>query len=127
MMAANGSQSENGRGTETAVQSGAGAPSPVPAGSGSAALVVAATPAPEEAEPPRLDPRLDRLLMQLNVMVRVHGMRVRDLLALEKGTVVESVHEHTQDVPVECGGALLLWGEFEVLDQKLAVRITRLA
>jgi flagellar motor switch protein FliN/FliY len=40
--------------------------------------------------------------------------------------VVETVHEHTQDVPVRCGGALLMWSEFEVLDQTLAVRITRL-
>ena len=81
-------------------------------------------PLPEEADE---DTRLDRLPMQLDVMVKVHSFRVQDLLALEKGTVVETVHEHTQDVPVRCGGALLVWAEFEVLDQQLAVRITRLA
>lgn len=65
--------------------------------------------------------------MQLDVMVKIHSFRVQDLLSLEKGTVVETVHEHTQDVPVRCGGAPLVWAEFEVLDQQLAVRITRLA
>ncbi|HUB17774.1 MAG TPA: FliM/FliN family flagellar motor C-terminal domain-containing protein [Acidobacteriaceae bacterium] len=73
------------------------------------------------------DRRLDRLPMQVDVMVRVHPFRVRDLLSMEKGTVVETVHEHTQDVPLHSGGVLLLWSEFEVLDQRLAVRVTRLA
>jgi flagellar motor switch protein FliN/FliY len=70
---------------------------------------------------------LDRLPMQVDVVVRVHSFRVKDLLSMEKGTVVETVHEHTQDVPLRSGGALLLWSEFEVLDQRLAVRVTRLA
>jgi flagellar motor switch protein FliM len=52
---------------------------------------------------------------------------VQDLLALDRGSVVETIHEHTQDVPVVCGGALLMWAEFEMAGQKLAVRITRLA
>jgi flagellar motor switch protein FliM len=76
---------------------------------------------------PERDTRLDRLPMQLDVMVKVRAFRVQDLLALEKGTVVETVHEHTQDVPLMCGGALLLWAEFEMAGQKLAARITRLA
>ncbi len=71
--------------------------------------------------------RLNRLLMQADVMVKIHSFRVQDLLSMERGTVVETIHEHTQDVPVRCGGALLLWSEFEVLDQRLAVRVTRLA
>jgi flagellar motor switch protein FliN/FliY len=78
-------------------------------------------------EEPAGDPRLDRLPMQVDVVIRVHSFRVQDLLSMEKGTVVETIHEHTQDVPVRCGGALLLWSEFEVLDQRLAVRVTRLA
>lgn len=65
--------------------------------------------------------------MQVDVMVKVRSFRVQDLLAMQKGSVVETVHEHTQDVPVRCSGALLLWSEFEVLDQRLAVRVTRLA
>jgi len=57
----------------------------------------------------------------------VRSFRVEDLLALEQGSLVETVHEHSQDVPVRCGGALLVWAEFEVVEQKLAVRVTRLA
>ncbi|MFZ0274847.1 MAG: FliM/FliN family flagellar motor C-terminal domain-containing protein [Acidobacteriaceae bacterium] len=73
------------------------------------------------------DTRLDHLAMQLDVLVKVHSFRVQDLLSMEKGTVVETEHEHAQDVPLRCGGALLMWSEFEVLDQQLAVRVTRLA
>ena len=83
--------------------------------------------AAEVAEPVEEDHRLERLPMQVDVMVKVRSFRVQDLLAMQKGTVVETVQEHTQDVPVRCGGALLLWSEFEVLDQRLAVRVTRLA
>ncbi|MGA7524129.1 MAG: FliM/FliN family flagellar motor switch protein [Acidobacteriaceae bacterium] len=71
--------------------------------------------------------RLGRLGMRLDVMVKVPSFCVRDLLALETGSVLESEHEHTQDVPVRSGGALLAWAEFEVVNERLAVRITRLA
>lgn len=108
---------------------GPSAPQPITAASGNTtALAVRESgieePVPEESSE---DTRLDRLPMQLDVMVKVQSFRVQDLLAMEKGTVVETVHEHTQDVPMRCGGALLVWSEFEVLDQRLAVRITRLA
>jgi flagellar motor switch protein FliN len=69
--------------------------------------------------------RFGRVPMQLDVILGVKSFRVENLLALERGTVVETAHEHTQDVPVHCGGALLLWAEFEVVEQKLAVRVTR--
>lgn len=96
-------------------------------GAGGSALAIAEVPDGEDTELDDRDTRLDQLPMQLDVMVRVHSLRVEDLLALEKGTVLETIQEHSQDVPVVCGGALLVWGEFEVLDQRLAVRITRLA
>ena len=66
------------------------------------------------------------LPMQLDVTIPVPVFRVHNLLALETGAVLESRWLHTEDVPVWCGGVQLLWGEFEVLDQKLAVRATRL-
>lgn len=65
--------------------------------------------------------------MRLDVLMKVRSFRVQDLLAMQKGTVVETVHGHSQDVPLACGSALLVWGEFEVVEQKLGVRITRLA
>jgi len=66
------------------------------------------------------------LPMQLDVTVPLPGFRVQDLLALEKGAVLESRWPHAEDVPVWCGGVQLVWTEFEVVDQKLAVRVTRL-
>jgi len=59
--------------------------------------------------------------------VPIAAFRVGDLLALEKGTVLESQWAHDEDVPVWCGGAQLAWTEFEVVDQKLAVRVTRIS
>ncbi len=41
--------------------------------------------------------------------------------------MLETEHDHTQDVPVRSGGALLAWAEFEVVNEGLAVRLTRLA
>ena len=73
------------------------------------------------------DSRLDKLRLQMDVRVRVHSLRVADLLSLARGSVVESEHNHTQDVPVRCDDVVLMWAEFEVIDQKLAVRITRVA
>jgi len=73
------------------------------------------------------DPPLAGLPLQLDVTVPIAAFRVGDLLALEKGTVLESQWAHDEDVPVWCGGAQLAWTEFEVVDQKLAVRVTRIS
>ncbi len=106
---------------------GARAPADGPATAGTGLLVVRSEDEMGELPPEELDTRLDRLPMRLDVMVKVHSFRVQDLLSMEKGTIVETVHEHTQDLPVCCGASLLAWAEFEVLDQRLAVRMTRLA
>lgn len=66
------------------------------------------------------------LPMQLDVTIPIRSFRVQDLLTLERGAVLESQWPHTDDVPVWCGGSQLVWSEFEVIDQKLAVRVTRL-
>jgi len=66
------------------------------------------------------------LPMQLDVTIPISSFRVRDLLALDKGSILESQWSHTDDVPVWCGGSQLVWSEFEVIDEKLAVRVTRL-
>lgn len=69
---------------------------------------------------------LPALPMQLDVTIPIPRFRVQDLLALEKDSILESRWPHTDDVPIWCGGARLVWSEFEVADHKLAVRITRL-
>lgn len=69
---------------------------------------------------------LSKLPMQLDVTIPVPSFRVEDLLALERGEVVETLWSPSEDVPVWCGGSQLVWSEFEVIDQRLAVRVTRL-
>jgi flagellar motor switch protein FliN/FliY len=67
-----------------------------------------------------------RLPVELDVAVAVRDFRVRNLLALEPGQVIESRWGHGQDVPLASGDVQLAWSEFEVVDSQLAVRLTRL-
>ncbi len=61
---------------------------------------------------------------RLSVDIRPKNFTVRDLLQLEVGTIVESNNANGADVPLIANAQLLGWAEFEVVGQKLAVRIT---
>lgn len=94
---------------------------------------MAAEVALEEASRPQEDvaglfrnPVVVRIPIEVDVAVPVRNFRVRNLLALEQGHVVESLWLPGEDLPLAAPGAQLAWTEFEVVDQKLAVRITRL-
>ena len=67
-----------------------------------------------------------RLPVELEVAVPVRDFRVRHLLALEPGQVIETQWAHSADMPLSSGGVELAWSEFEVVDEQLAVRLTRL-
>ncbi len=67
------------------------------------------------------------LPVELDVAVPVTDFRVRNLLALECGQVVETRWGHGDDVPLAAGQVQLAWSEFEVVDSLLGVRVTRLA
>uniref|UniRef100_E6PZG4 Surface presentation of antigens (SPOA) protein n=1 Tax=mine drainage metagenome TaxID=410659 RepID=E6PZG4_9ZZZZ len=56
----------------------------------------------------------------------VRTFRVRNLLAMMPGTMVETQWGHGEDLPLAAGDIQLAWSEFEVVDRRLAVRITRL-
>jgi flagellar motor switch protein FliN/FliY len=43
------------------------------------------------------------------------------------GQVLVSAWKHGEDLPLSSDKAQLAWGEFEVIDQRLAVRVTRMA
>jgi flagellar motor switch/type III secretory pathway protein FliN len=49
---------------------------------------------------------------------------VADLLALAEGSIVETACHHTSDVPLRVNNLLIGWTEFEVVGDRLAVRIT---
>lgn len=70
---------------------------------------------------------LSRVPMLLTAGVAVPKFRVRDLLALKPGQMVESVAAISEEVPVKIGAVQLGWIEFEVVEQRMAVRLTRLA
>lgn len=64
---------------------------------------------------------------QLSLEVPVSRFTVGDLLHLGVGSIVESSAHHTGDIPLRANGLLIGWTEFEVIGNRVAVRITELA
>jgi flagellar motor switch protein FliN/FliY len=99
---------------------------PVPAAESAArGLVPAAQPRGDDDEVQQSSP-VSRLPVELDVIVPVREFRVRDLLALEPGWLIESQWGNGDDLPLSSGEVQLAWSEFEVIDSQLAVRVTRL-
>jgi flagellar motor switch protein FliM len=69
---------------------------------------------------------LSQLQITLRAGVPLNRFRVRDLLALKEGQVFESLSPDTDDVSLWIGQVQVGWSEFEVLEQKMALRLTRL-
>ena len=72
-------------------------------------------------------PLLSQLPTKLTVSIPLANFKVRDLLALTLGEIVQSVWAKEEDVPVRIGSVLVSWSEFEVVEQRMAIRLTRLA
>ncbi len=102
-------------------------PVPAPAAEGKAeqALVTSPHP-PAEGTGIALYGPVARLPVELDVAVPVREFRVRNLLALEPGQVIETQWAHGEDLPLAAGDVQLAWSEFEVVDSQLAVRVTRM-
>lgn len=92
--------------------------------------------APAQAHPkPQLEkieehacwPELSRMSISTSAGVPLSGFKIGDLFRLAPGQVVESTWPHTEDVPLNAGRIQVGWSEFEVVDQHLVVRLTRLA
>lgn len=92
----------------------------------------------ERREPPRRPvmqsieehyawPLLSALPLRLSAGVPLAGFRVRDLMRLGKGQVIASGWLASSDVPLRVQQTEAAWGEFEVVDQRISVRLTRLA
>ena len=67
-----------------------------------------------------------RIPVQLEVGIPIRDFRVKNLLVLEPGSLIESSWVPGEDVPMASGEVQLAWSEFEVVDSQLAVRLTRL-
>jgi flagellar motor switch/type III secretory pathway protein FliN len=91
------------------------------------ALVPVAPQEREQVEAKVFSPQVALLPVELDVAVPVRDFRVRNLLALEAGQLIESQWGHGEDVPLASGEVQLAWSEFEVVESQLAVRVTRLA
>lgn len=70
---------------------------------------------------------LARLPVEVDVAIPVRGFRVRNLLAIEPGHLIETQWSHGDDLPLAAGQVQLAWTEFEVQDTGLSVRVTRVA
>ena len=81
----------------------------------------------EEDEENAFSTEIAQLPVELDVAVPVRDFRVRHLLALVPGQLIESHWSHGEDVPLAAGEVQLAWSEFEVAETQLLVRVTRLA
>jgi flagellar motor switch/type III secretory pathway protein FliN len=111
-------------------QAGAPPRPPEPAGGAEAAVEQALMLSPQlpaEGAGITLSGPMARLPVELDVAVPVRDFRVRNLLALEQGQVIETEWAHGEDMPLAAGEVQLAWSEFEVVDSRLAARVTRLA
>ncbi len=72
-------------------------------------------------------PMISRLPAMLAVSIPLGRFKVCDLLNLVCGQTIESAWAETEDVPLKTGALQLCWGEFEVVEQNMALRLTRLA
>jgi len=57
----------------------------------------------------------------------VVNFTVGDLLSLAKGSIVETAYHQSSDLPLRVNGQLVGWTEFEVVGERLAVRLTDLS
>jgi flagellar motor switch protein FliN/FliY len=72
-------------------------------------------------------PVLARVPEKLTALIPLQNFTVRQLLLLERGQLIESAISQSDLIPVNVGAVQIAWGEFEVVDDNLAIRITRLA
>jgi flagellar motor switch/type III secretory pathway protein FliN len=63
----------------------------------------------------------------LSLEVPVVRFTIADLLSLTVGEVLETACHHSGDVPLRVNDVLIGWTEFEVVGERLAVRLTDLA
>jgi flagellar motor switch/type III secretory pathway protein FliN len=79
----------------------------------------------ETADDRRWKPVLE-LPCEFMVNLPLPGFKIADLLKLRPGSVVKAHWRVGQDVPLQLNGTLIGWGEFEVMGNRLAVRLTEL-
>jgi flagellar motor switch/type III secretory pathway protein FliN len=79
---------------------------------------------PQERDPGELLPWLPCMLA---LDIPVLKFTVGNLLSLAKGSIVETAYHQSSDLPLRVNGQLVGWTEFEVVGDRLAVRLTDLS
>jgi flagellar motor switch/type III secretory pathway protein FliN len=79
-----------------------------------------------QPDSPEIDPLDSMPWLPCTLSLEVPAVRftIADLLALTKGSIIETACHHTSDVPLRVNKVLIGWTEFEVVGDRLAVRIT---
>lgn len=82
-----------------------------------------------KAETPAPDPwkRVEPLPCILSIEVPVPNFTVADLVTLSPGRLVDTQWTVGVDVPLRVNGELIAWSEFEIVNNRIAVRLTELA
>jgi flagellar motor switch/type III secretory pathway protein FliN len=79
---------------------------------------------PQERDPGEFLPWLPcTLALDLPVV----NFTVGNLLSLTNGSIVETAYHQSSDLPLRVNGQLVGWTEFEVVGERLAVRLTDLS
>jgi len=85
------------------------------------AHVAASVPAPREIWPEVLE-----LPCRLCVALDIPQFTIRDLLSLHVNSVINTQRGEGAHVPVLVNGVMVGWAEFDVIDNRLAVRLTEM-
>lgn len=90
-------------------------------GNGDATRAAEPVPSLRELWPEVLD-----LPCHLNVALEVPGFTIRDLLSLQVNSIVDTRRHEGAHVPVQVNGVMVGWAEFDVIEDRLAVRFTEM-
>jgi flagellar motor switch protein FliN/FliY len=90
-------------------------------GSETQTRVVESPPSPREIWPEALE-----LPCRLCVGIEVPHFTIRDLLSLTVNSLVDTRRREGAHVPVLVNGVMVGWAEFDVIDGRLAVRMTEM-
>jgi flagellar motor switch/type III secretory pathway protein FliN len=76
--------------------------------------------------PREMWPEVLELPCHLSVALEVPHFTIRDLLALDVNSLVDTGRHEGAHVPVLVNGVMVAWAEFDVIDGQLAVRMTEM-
>jgi len=63
---------------------------------------------------------------RLNVSFDIPDFTIRDLMSLEVDSIVDTQRREGAHVPVVVNGGMVAWAEFDVIEDRLAVRLTEM-